>query len=412
MYQRFDRLARAGRLILHIDLNSCFASIEQQARPMLRGRPVVITNRLSKNSMIITASYEAKALGVRVGMRRIDAQKVCPDVIFVESEASKYRYVFHKLQAIMRDYSPKVVMKSIDEGVIDLTESAQDVRARGLDVLAAEIKHRLRTEVGCAMRCNIGIASNQFLAKTAAGLHKPDGFDVVDETNLIETYGQLKLRDLCGIGHNNVHRLNAVGIYTPLEFLQAERATLEKLVFGGIEGSYWYDRLRGLEVDDFSSGVKSIGRQYVLERFDISREEIFKRLHNLAEDVGSKLRRQELVARGVYLWMRTLSGHYWHRSYLATVPFFSDTTIAYLAREIFNQSPEDPLEIGVTLYKLQQDDNPQMSIFFDEIAREQRLSAAIDEINLRFGARVVHSAATIGTHRVKVKVPFGSTRYL
>jgi len=406
------RAPRAGRLVLHIDLNSCFASIEQQARPLLRGRPVAITNRLTKNSMIITASYEAKARGVKLGMRRWDALTICPEIVFVESEPSKYRYVFHKMQSIMRDYSPKVVMKSIDEGLIDLTEAPGAVRAMPLEVLAAEIKRRLREEVGCAMRCNIGIASNQFLAKTAAGLHKPDGFDVITQENIIEMFRNLELEDLCGIARRNAARLAAIGIYTPLEFYQADRATLEKLVFGGIEGSYWYDRLHGLEVDDFIWGVKSIGRQYVLERFDISREEIFARLHNLAEDVGEKLRRQNLVARGVYVWMRTLSGSYWHRSHLATTTFFSNASIKNFARQLFDLSPEDPLEIGVTLYALQPDDDPQMSIFFDELAREERLSAAVDMVNMRFGARTIHSCATLGTKKVKAKVPFGSTRYL
>ena len=118
----------------------------------------------------------------------------------LESDPPKYRYVYHKLMEIMRDYSPSFTMKSIDEGVIDFAQSPAAIRDRDMVEVAQEIKHRLRTEIGCAMRCNIGIAPNRFLAKTAAGLNKPDGLNVIDHANLREVLGRLKLQDLTNKG--------------------------------------------------------------------------------------------------------------------------------------------------------------------------------------------------------------------
>ena len=180
-------------MILHVDLNSAFATIEQQSRPLLRGRPVAIVNRRTENTSIVTASYEAKAYGVKVGMKFREAKRLVPGLIGLESDPPKYRYVYRKLLAILSDYSPNVVMKSIDEGVIDFHNIPN---CRPLVEIGHEIKKRLRDEVGCAMRCNVGIGTSRFMAKTAAGLHKPDGLDVIDVNNLRSTYENMKLTDI------------------------------------------------------------------------------------------------------------------------------------------------------------------------------------------------------------------------
>lgn len=403
----------ARSLIMHIDLNSCFASVEQQARPMLRGKPIGIVNRGTEHTAIVTASYEAKARGVKVGMRLKEARALCPDIIGIESDPPKYRYVYHKLMDIMRDYSPSFTMKSIDEGVIDFALSPAAVRDRDLVEVGMEIKRRLREEVGCAMRCNIGIAPNRFLAKTAAGLHKPDGLDIITRENLREVLGGLTLQQLTGIAHRNEHRLNAVGIYTPLQMLDAEVSVL-RLAFKSVVGEWWYKRLRGWEVDDVAYDIKSCGRQYVLERFDLSRQEISQRLHHLVEDVGAKLRGQGKAARGVSVYVRTHREGSWKAHELAPLPFYSDAAIWAIAERIFMAAPPKGIKmISVTCYHLSDGLGDQLSLFGDELAREQRVTWAIDEINARWGSHTIHSADTTSTNRfMQQKIPFGSTRYL
>jgi len=400
-------------LIMHIDLNSCFATVEQQARPMLRGKPIAIVNRRTDTTAIVTASYEAKAMGVKVGMKLRDAKILCPELIGLESDPPKYRHVYHKLLAIMNDYSAHVTMKSIDEGIIDFHDSPAAIAGRDLEDVGREIKRRLKDEIGVWMRCNVGIATNRFLAKTAAGLHKPDGLDVITPANVREVLSTLKLTDLTGIAGRNEKRLNSVGIMTPLDFLDADPVTLQKVVFKSVVGMWWYKRLRGWEVDDTSSDVKRVGRQYVLESFDLSHDEITKRLHHLCESVGSRMRSQNKSARGIYVYAKTLERGYWHASSLSALPFHSDQTIFSLAKRLFENAPDTLKEIGVHCYELESIDDPQLSFFNDQIVREQQVTNAIDDINKRYGERTIHSADTLGTGiYVKQKIPFGSTRYL
>jgi len=397
-------------MILHVDLNSAFASIEQQARPMLRGRPVAVLNRRTEHTIIVTASYEAKSKGVKVGMKFTEAKRLVPDLIAVESDPVKYRYVYRKLMAILCDYSPNAVMKSIDEGVIDFHGMQLN---RSLVDIGNEIKQRLRDEVGCAMRCNVGIGPSRFLAKTAAGLHKPDGLDVIDASNLRDVYKTMKLTDITGIAKHMEQRLNAVGIFTPIQFLDADIVSLQKVVFRSIIGRDWYQRLRGYEVDDRYFDVKTVGRQYVLESRNLTRQQIAARLHSLCESVGLRMRSQNKVARGVYVYVRTREHRFWHTCRLTQMPFYSDGTINTLAQQLFLSAPDDIREIGVHCYNLSDDSDPQLSFFGDILMREQQLVKAIDSINQRFGDKTVHSADTLDTgHYIKQKIPFGSTRYL
>lgn len=417
-------------LVMHIDLNSCFATVEQQARPMLRGRPVAIVNRRTEHTMIVTASYEAKAQGVTLGMKLKDAKKICPGLVGIESDPAKYRYVYHRMMEIMSDYSAHVRMKSIDEGVIDFRAATRAMQDRSLIAIGFEIKDRLRSEIGRAMRCNVGISTNRFLAKTAASLHKPDGLDVIDCKNLRKTYESLKLTDLTGIAHRNEERLNAVGITTPLEFLDADVKLLKTMVFKSINGYQWHQRLRGWEVDDVDYDMKSAGRQFVLDAYNMPYDKILQRLHHLCEATGKKIRSQGKVARGVLVWATTheekssaagshggwearRGGRYWHARHMATAPFFSDQAIYAQAKQLFSAAPPLIRTIGVTVYELSDDNDPQLSLFGDELARERRITEAVDEINNRYGMHVIHSADTLGTgHAVKEKIPFGSTRYL
>ncbi len=404
----------ARPLVMHIDLNSCFATIEQQARPLLRGRPVAIVNRRTDTTMIVTCSYEAKARGVKLGMRLRDAKAMCPELIGLESDPAKYKFVYHQLMRIMSDYSAHVRMKSIDEGVIDFSESTAGVQKRSLVDIGWEIKNRLWGEIGAAMNCNVGISTNRFLAKTAASLHKPNGLDVITHENIRDVLGRLELEDLTGIARHNHARLESVGISTPLEFLDASKEVLTRQVFKSIEGAHWYERLRGWEVDKRDFPLKSAGRQFVMDGYRLPYEAVLKRLHHLCEETGYKVRSKGMVARGVMVYARTYDVGGWHAKYMAPLPFFSDEAIYEYAKKLFAQAPDGIKMIAVTCYGLQPAGlDAQLSLFGDELAHERAVTTAVDEINGRYGKRVIHSADTLGTEdRVKEKIPFGSTRYM
>ncbi len=400
--------------IMHIDLNSAFATAEQQAHPSLRGRPMGVTNRKpNKYSCVIAASYEAKALGIKVGSRMDEALAICPEFILLESDPPKYQHMYTKLAGIMKSYSPSVTMKSIDEGVIDFHGTLGTIHKRSLVDIGREIKQRIREELGCWMRVNVGIGPNRFLAKQAAGLHKPDGLDVIDHTNVLKVYQSLKLTDLTGIASHYEARLNAAGLFTPMDFLKASSDTLRRLVFHSVVGEDWYYRLRGYEVDNVTTKLGNVGRQYVLDRRTADESIILPRFHYLCETTGKKLRFSGMDARGILVWARFQTGDSFVLRKMFKSTFYTNSEIYRRALYLFNQRPRHLIvaSIGVTLYQLTPSTRSQPNLF-DEVNREEWLTTAIDEINGRYGSFVIHAANALeGKRVVKQKIPFGGTRY-
>ncbi len=399
--------------IMHIDLNSCFATVEQQARPLLRGKPLAVTNRLTKNACVVAASYEAKDKGVKVGMAYSEAKVLAPDLIMVETDPPKYHYVYQILVDIMKSYSPNIFMKSIDEGIIDFSGTRAAVNTGPLVKIGYEIKRRLRQEVGSWMRCNIGIAPNRFLAKQAASLHKPDGLDVITYKNLRATLSSLKLTDLFGIAERNQARLNACGIFTPLQFLDAPAELLRRHVFKSVCGEDWYQRLRGYEVDNHEWDTKSVGRQYVLDDMRPSEELLASRLAYLCETTAMKLRHKKLCASGVIVYVRYDSGDYWYERQMFKTTFFTNAEVHRRAMLLFNRRPRDAWarEIGISCYQLTPSNASQISLL-EEINKEVWLTEAVDRINDSFGEFTVTFASSLAAKGVvKQKIPFGTTRY-
>src|SRR6266446_7696586 len=177
-------------LIMHVDLNSCFATCEQQASPLLRGKPIVVAAYNSPNGCVVAPSIEAKQFGIKTGMTVRDAKVLCPSVIVKTPDPPKYRAIHLQFKKIFQDYSPDVTPKSIDEAVIDFTDTVGLYKKSLVDI-GREIKRRMREEIGEWISCNIGIGTNRFLAKTAASLHKPDGLDVITHENVREVYAAL-----------------------------------------------------------------------------------------------------------------------------------------------------------------------------------------------------------------------------
>jgi DNA polymerase-4 len=400
--------------IIFCDLNSAFAMAEQQAHPHLRGRPMGVTNRISKHCCVVAASYEAKALGIKVGYRLDEALAICPDFIILETDPPKYHYMYQSLARIMKSYSPNVHMKSIDEGVIDLHGTMDTVnRGRSLEQIGYEIKQRLRHEIGSWVKVNIGIAPNRFLAKQAAGIHKPDGMDRLDSTNLTDYYKSIQLTDLSGIASHYEARLNAAGIMTPLDFLEASADTLKRRVFHSVIGEDWHHRLRGFEVDATPTQLGSIGRQWVLGKASADNSYLLPCFQYLCETTGKKLRYRGVDARGLVVWLRFQTGDGWYQRKMFKTTFYTDRELYERALYLFNQRPRHMLiqTMGVTCYQLTPSARNQLSLM-ERVNKEEWLTTAVDEINDQYGTFKIFSAnALLGTKLVKQKIPFGGTKY-
>ena len=397
---------------MHIDLNSAFASAEQQAWPSLRGRPMGVTNRLSKECCVIAASYEAKALGIKVGTRRTEAMALCPDFVMLETDPSKYTHMYQNLMRIMKDYSPNIKMKSIDEGIIDF-HGTREVNNRTLVEIGYEIKQRMYTEVGSHMRVNVGIGANRFLAKTAAGLHKPDGLDLIDYHNLINVYKSMELEDITGIADGYGSRLRAHGIYTPLQFLEASDELLRRKIFKSINGLHWHNRLRGYEVDDYQTNLGMVGRQWVVKKPSNNDSYLRSCLHFLVETTGIKLRFRNVEARGVCVWVSFAAGGGWSDKKMLRATFYTNQDIWLHVSRLFDHRPKHMVvrTMGLYLYQLTPSQRSQISMF-DDVIKADYLTKTMDEINDFYGSFTVYSADTlVGKQEVKQKIPFGGTEY-
>lgn len=406
------RLNHEEPQIMHIDLNSAFASAEQQAWPSLRGRPMGVTNRLSKECCVIAASYEAKALGIKVGVRRSEAMALCPDFVLLETDPSKYTWMYQNLLRIMKTYSPNIKMKSIDEGIIDF-HGTRAINSRSLEAIGMEIKQRMFSEVGDYMRVNVGIGPNRFLAKTAAGLHKPDGLDVISHRNLTDVYRSLALEDLSGIADGYGSRLRAHGISTPLQFLEASPDLLRKNVFKSINGLYWHERLRGYEMDDQPTHLGMVGRQWVVKNPSSDDTYLRSCLHFLSETTGMKLRYRNAEARGVCVWVAFNTGGGWSDKRMLRAPFHTNQDLWLQVSRLFDHRPKHMVvrTMGLYVYELTPSTSSQLTMF-DDVAKADYLSEAMDEINDFYGSFTVFSAdSLVGTQNVKQKIPFGGTEY-
>lgn len=362
---------------------------------------------------MIAASYEAKALGIKVGCRRSEAMAKCPEFIMLETDPPKYHHVYEKLASIMKSYTHNVKMKSIDEGVLDFHGTQLEGKTRELVRIGHEIKARVRSEIGDYMKINVGIGPNRFLAKTAAGLHKPDGLDVIDHTNLVHVYELLELQDLTGIADGYGSRLRAHGIFTPIDFLNASEEILKRHVFRSINGSYWYQRLRGYEIDDYETNLGMVGRQWVVKNPTNNDAYLRSCLHYLAETTGMKLRYRNVEARGVCVWLAFTAGGGFVDKRMYKVPCYSNQDIWERVSRLFDKRPAhmSVRTIGLYLYKLEPSNKSQMDLFGIE-QNKRFLTEAVDEINDFYGAFTVYSADTLeGKKHVTQKIPFGGTEY-
>jgi len=402
-------------LTMHVDLNSAYATIEQQANRHLRGKPLVVAAYNSPGGCIVAPSIEAKRFGIKTGMRIMEARLLCKDIIVRTPDPDKYFDVNVRLRHIFKDYTPDFHPKSIDEFVLNF--AVVEKLSPDLIRVAHEIKKRVREEIGDWMKCNIGIGTNRFLAKTAAGLHKPDGLDVITHNNLIDVYSSLSLIDLNGINVKFQARLNSERIFTPMDFLNTNVEVLQKQVFKSIIGRYWYERLRGYEVDDVEFETKSIGQDYAIPRATSDSAEIAKFIMKLCEKMGRRLRSQGLVAHGMHVSLVYDDWTYWHRGRMQETEMYTTKDLFTKAILVFNQRPDNKRvsKLSVSCYKLESSGKSQTSLFDfeDNIEKNRKVSDAMDEINNKYGEFIITPALMMGMDNQIIKrVPFGNVKEL
>jgi len=371
------------RIILHIDMDAFFISVEERDDPSLRGKPAAVCGSLSR-SVVTSANYEARPFGIRAGMPVQEAKRRCPPLILVEGDHSKYTETSARIFSMMKDYTPLVEVASIDEAYLDVTQS--QLLFKSALHIAQSIKERIREKE--RLTCSIGVAPNKLLAKLGSRLQKPDGLVIIEKEKVEEILKNLPVSSLHGIGPKLEEALKSIGISTCGQLGKVHVSFLKKRF--GVIG----ERLRemGLGLDnspvvpfDEEEDAKSISHSVTLEEDTSDSNLLRKVLLQLSERVSRRMRKDGFNGRRVVLTVRYSDFYTFSKQKTLSRWINSGNEIFREALEIFESlhhpKPIRLLGVGISLLKKEW---CQMDLF-ERRDKKEKMLKTMDRVNERFG---------------------------
>lgn len=383
------------RIILHIDFDSFFASVEQQYNPSLRGKAIGVT-ATNGRTCIIASSREAKKFGIKTGDSTWESFPKCPNLILVSADFNKYFEVSKKFLNIAKDFSPLVELFSIDEVFIDITDTVHlfgDVQS-----IIKRIKKRIKNEIGEYITVSIGISHNKLLSKLASGMNKPNGVFEINSQNFAEIYQTVKLTKLCGIGERIAARLNKIGVYDLVQ-LRNIKIELLRLEFGEVYSNVLKNIGMGINDSPIVSytetpDVKSIGRNYCLPHNEYNKRVILQNIFELCEEIAIRLRGLDKKGRTVALFLNGLTDVGRRK----TIPEYIDSgnqiflvCQAILAEDnsFFKTRDFYTRQISISVSSLEDAENLTPSLF--DQPKPEKVTKTIDKINEKFGDHTIRN---------------------
>ncbi|HVD99947.1 MAG TPA: hypothetical protein VNB90_17180 [Cytophagaceae bacterium] len=406
--------------VMFVDMNSFFASCEQQVNYWLRGRPVAVCVYTGKFGCVIAPSIEAKRRGVKTGMRLDEAIQLCPELVPLETHPDRYRDFHKKIIAILRKYSDDVIPKSIDEAVINFRD--YKLVHKDLTTVAKKIKQDITKEAGDWLKCSIGIAPNAFLAKLASDIQKPDGLTIISPENIDSILQKLRLTSLPGIGKGMAQRLERAGILTPLDI---RYATPEKLraACESVVGLHWHYRLNFSEVDLADSNYKSMqAMRQISKEQRKSMETIHDLLLSLCMKLESRMTKQGVHAKHIFIYTSYLNGNRWNEKVTLNEPLQDGIQLLNIVRhkmekyqKIHNCEPvinPNITALGVGTSDFIPDEAVQYSLF-DNGMKKDTLRKTMYLLKEKYGKDSIMKAAQVEDSPVlKDAIGFGSVKDL
>jgi DNA polymerase-4 len=371
------------KIILHIDMDAFFISVEQRDHPALLGKPAAVCGSLSR-SVVTSATYEARPYGIRAGMSTQEAKRRCPQLILVEGNHSKYTETAARIFSILKEYTPLVEVASIDEAYLDITQSLLLFQSPPL--IAQSIKDQIRERE--QLTCSIGVAPNKLLAKLGSRLKKPDGLVVIRKEEMEEILRDLPVSKLNGIGPKLAEALNSMGIFTCGQLGKFPVSVLAKRF--GVIGERLHEMGLGLDDSplmpfDEEEDAKSISHSVTLEEDTLNPNILRKVLLQLSEKVSKRMRRERFYGRRISITVRYSDFFTFSKQKTFSKWINSGNEIFQHAIEIFESIPHPKpirlLGVGVSLLKKEW---CQLDLF-EERGKKDSLLKAMDRVNERFG---------------------------
>lgn len=371
------------RIILHIDMDAFFISVEQRDNPALRGKPAAVCGSLSR-SVVTSADYKARPFGIRAGMSIQEAKRRCPHLILVEGNHSKYTETSARIFSLLKEFTPLVEVASIDEAYLDITDSL--LLFKTPLHISKLIKERIRR--GESLTCSIGVAPNKLLAKLGSRLKKPDGLAIIEKEKVQEILEDLPVSQLHGIGPKLAESLKSINIFTcgqlgrfPVSFLIKRFGVIGQRLH---EMGLGLDDSRVIPFDE-EEDAKSISHSVTLEE-DTSDTDILRRvLLQLSEKVSRRMRKEGFYGSRVVLTVRYSDFYTFSKQKTLSRWMNSGNEIFRHSLEIFESishpKPIRLLGVGMSLLKkewCQQD-------LFEKREKKDNLLKAMDNVNERFG---------------------------
>ncbi|MEK5441934.1 DNA polymerase IV [Fredinandcohnia sp. FSL W7-1320] len=381
-----------GKVILHVDMNSFYASVEVAYDPSLQGKPLAIAGNVEeRKGIIVTCSYEARAFGVKTTMPLWEAKRKCPNLIVRKPNFERYRRASLAMFDILRTYTDLVEPVSIDEGYMDITGCYE----KGSPIeIASSIQETLQKTL--LLPCSIGIAPNKFLAKMASDMKKPLGITVLRKRDVPIILWPMPVGEMHGVGSKTAEKLATINIHTIGDLAKGNDIQLKQLL--GINGERIKQRANGIDnrlVDpDAISEFKSIGNSTTLPYDSTDEEELLGVIKRLSNSVGARIRRKDMLSNNVQLMIRYSDRKTVTRSKKLDNPIDQDEEIYKAAKRLWTKHWNgEPIRLlGVTAQELveKQVAFKQLDLFsYEKEAKKEPLLKVIDELKGKYGNEIL-----------------------
>lgn len=386
---------KKGRVILHVDMNSFYASVEMAYDPSLKGKPLAIAgNPEERRGVIVTCSYEARQLGIKTTMTVWEAKKLCANLIVKKPNFERYRAASKGMFEILQQYSQLVEPVSIDEGYVDITDSYE---LGSPPAIAEQIQKQIMRELD--LPCSIGIAPNRFLAKTASNMKKPMGITVLRKRDVPRILWPLSVIEMHGIGKKTAEKLNSMGIFTIGDLAKANDIPLKAAL--GINGLRLKERANGIDhrpVDPAAAEFKSIGNSTTLPRDISNQHELLGILEQLAEKVHLRMKRKKVFASAIGITIRYKDRHTITRSKKLSYHISSKDEIFTEGKELFlrNWNGDSVRLLGVSVSELVEKKQAvkQLDLFsYEKDAGKEPLLETLEHLREKYGKTIIEPAA-------------------